>query len=718
MIKSYFADRRHRYPIYAFLASLLGILFIFALAGIPPFGAHSLLSMDAWSQYFPMLMEGGDSLLSQWSFSGALGFNSLAQSAYYTMSPLWYLVYIFPLPAAYIALHLVIALRFALAGFTFYLFISHRYRATASGIAFSLAYSLSAYGIAFLNQFMWMDAVVLLPLVALGLERLVNKKPLLYLLSLALTLYSCFYIGYMVCIFSVLYFLILLFRKRRPLRERAAHLARFSVTSLLAGGLSAAVLLPTYLALSETIASGLGFEGEMKLTHAFSVIIKQFFPFGEISLEFGAPNLYCGSLCLFFFLISLLLPGRTLRARILTLSLALLIYFSCTLNLFDFVWHGMHYPNQLPGRQSFIFIFFVVSEAYAAFLLITEPGRLARTASRIFAVGVPLFLAIEILLNGALMVVTQTWTCQLSSYAYWDDSMEKVASSYSEGPFRSEKISCFNFNAGQLYRYNGISYYSSTMSKEAYGFFGKIGMGVYAQNVSTLYQPSNILNMLFSVRYLHAYNGDTPEGLYIDEVEALERVTVYENRYCLPLAFTASRDALTLDTENLSAHNLQNAMLASLLGDRVGSRYTSEEALSDAYRRLTPGGMEILSFRDSRIKGRVTAQEDALLFTSIPADKGWRVYVDGERVETVTVFDYLLGVEISEGEHTVELVYTAPGFWVGLVLSSVSAAAVVTYIVFTVRRKGRYPHKSPAHRVWILGVCLLFAISCGIIAVR
>ena len=688
-LRAFFKVPRRRYALLAFLLSLFGILLTFFAAGIPPFGERSLLSMDAWSQYFPMLMEGKDGS-SQWSFSGALGFNRLAESAYYTMSPLNLLVYLFPRGGMYIVLHLVIALRFALAGLFLSLFLSYRYRPTAGAAVFPLAYTLSAYPLAFLNQFMWMDAVMLLPLVALGILRLIReRKPLLYVFSLALTLYSCFYIGYMVCLFSVLYFVGRALCERLTVRDALGRCGYFAVFSLLAGGLAAAVLLPTYLALGKTVASSLGFEGQLRIYHGFFDMMRQFLPFGKFSLEFQAPNLYCGTLTVLLFIAALFLPGKRLRERILLALAALLIYFSCTLNLLDFVWHGMHYPNQLPGRQSFLFIFLIVGEAYGAYLSLSGTRLWKKYCPRAVSLFLFHFFMIELLLSSAIGVSGNTWTCDLSSYSYWDEPMAYVEKTYSDGPWRSEKLTPFHFNSGQLYRYHGISYYSSTMTEEAYRFFGKLGMGVYAQNVSTLYKPTNILNMLFGVRYLHAYNGDVPEAsLLVDPVETVDTVTVYENRYCLPLAFLASRDALALDTEAYSGMLLENRMLASLLGDGEGRYYYTEEAISDAYSRLSAGAMTLDEFSSDRICGTVTAGEDTLLFTSIPADDGWRVTVDGKRVETVTVFGYLLGVPLSEGEHRVELSYTAPGFGAGLAVSLLSAAAILLFAVYE-RRRGR-----------------------------
>ena len=55
---------------------------------------------------------------------------------------------------------------------------------------------------------MWLDGMIILPLLALGIENLINKgSGKLYLFSLVYILYSSYYMGYMCCIFSVIYFI-------------------------------------------------------------------------------------------------------------------------------------------------------------------------------------------------------------------------------------------------------------------------------------------------------------------------------------------------------------------------------------------------------------------------------------------------------------------------------------------------------------------------------
>ena len=68
---------------------------------------------------------------------------------------------------------------------------------------------------------MWLDCIFLFPLIALGLEKLVSEgKFKLYVISLGLCILSNYYISIMVCIFLVLYFLLLLvdvYKRQIPL---------------------------------------------------------------------------------------------------------------------------------------------------------------------------------------------------------------------------------------------------------------------------------------------------------------------------------------------------------------------------------------------------------------------------------------------------------------------------------------------------------------------
>ena len=61
------------------------------------------------------------------------------------------------------------------------------------------------------------------------------------------------------------------------------------------------------------------------------------------------------------------------------------------------------------------------------------------------------------------------------------------------------------------------------------------------------------------------------------------------------------------------------------------------------------------------------------LLTTIPAEDGWRAYVDGVRVDTGRWLDTFLQVDVQAGAHEVELRYIAPGLAPGVGLGALAA---------------------------------------------
>jgi uncharacterized membrane protein YfhO len=214
---------------------------------------------------------------------------------------------------------------------------------------------------------MWLDSVVLLPLIVLGLERLVKKqKGGLYGLTLALSIFTNYYISIMVCIFLVFYFIVLFCSE--PFREKGARLwalIRFAYYSILAAWMVGCLLIPEVCAIAETEFGSSSFPE--KLESYFSVLDVLARHCMCITTERGLdhwPNIYCGVAV--FLLIPLYVLNRKipLRRRFFHMALLGIFIVSFATNMADFLWHGFNYPDSLPARQSFIYIFLVLIMGY------------------------------------------------------------------------------------------------------------------------------------------------------------------------------------------------------------------------------------------------------------------------------------------------------------------------------------------------------------------
>ena len=58
-------------------------------------------------------------------------------------------------------------------------------------------------------------------------------------------------------------------------------------------------------------------------------------------------------------------------------------------------------------------------------------------------------------------------------------------------------------------------------------------------------------------------------------------------------------------------------------------------------------------------------------------DKGWTIKVDGKKQEPVEIFDTLIGLELSKGNHTIEFSYQPRGLYAGGIITFISIALVI-----------------------------------------
>ncbi len=657
----------------AFFVPLAIILISAFLRDFAPFGENTLMAIDAWGQYFPMLREMKRAFRSfdfSYSFTGALGFDLTAQSAYYTNSPLWYLLFLLPGELTPGQVDMMVFIRFALAGLSFSYYLSSHYgRKTTPMLIFSLGYAFSGYTFAFINQFMWMDAVILLPLVLLGIERLYRAQGgvLLYTASLFLTIYSNFYIAYAVCIFSVLWFFLQAACYKLSVREWFLAAFRFGICSLTAGLLNLGVLIPLLKAVSNTLASEKGFGTELKLYHELKEMLVMLLPFRKSSLAYGAPNLYFG-LVPAILMLPAVVSREAFRKKMAYLALFVFMFISFNFNLLDFIWHGFHFPNQLPGRQSFLFIFMGLVIAFSGFSYLIEECSKKEKLKSVLSVALCVLICGELSLNAVTKILGDTKSVPVSSILRNDEALSEVSEKYNPDREKNEfwrtELASHRYNGGQLYGYNGISHYSSTMSGACYNFFTKLGMSVYAKNVSIEYIPNPVLNALFAVRYIISENNSVDE---VSEVTGtVKNMFVHENKALLPLFYVGEKAVLDVDM-SLQGHAFANDIFKKIAGcsDCLTGNGITEERKGEGYilnteeflkgiENILSSKCEITRFGKTEINGTVDSVKDGVLIISLPA-ADVEIFIDGEKAETLTVAGYMAGAEITAGAHEITI---------------------------------------------------------------
>ena len=217
----------------------------------PIFGGV-LYGGDLPNQYLSFFQYYRHLVLGNWAsagytFSNGLGGDMAGNIAYYVLSPLNFIVFLFPANKINIAVYVIILLKLGLMSgtFTWLILKWFNFKYQAYAIFLGIAYSLSGYSVAYAGNVMWFDGLILLPLITYALVRgIKTNKWLAYSILLACAIIFNYYIGYMIAIFLVLYFF---WRLTWPqqVQPRWQIFKRFVYGSLTAGALSAWLLLPT-----------------------------------------------------------------------------------------------------------------------------------------------------------------------------------------------------------------------------------------------------------------------------------------------------------------------------------------------------------------------------------------------------------------------------------------------------------------------------------------
>ncbi len=329
----------------------------------------------AWLTQFRHIITTGQ--FSFYSFSLSLGDNAFPLIAYYMLSPFNLILFFFPANQVPLAVSYIILLKIGTIGFSMSYYLRRVYHNTNwDNLLFSTIFSLSGFVATYFYDIMWLDALILLPLVILGLRRLVNNQgTVLYFFALWATIVTNYYLGYMTCLFALTYFVYFTFDQqtdRLTIKQwwhhNLASIKRFIITSALSGLSTLFVLIPTLLGMLKTSKQSLSWQAFLPTPQFGLDALAQL---GLNAADYSQrlehdPSIFVGSLALLLvilFFMSHTIPTHHKRT---TAGLLGFLGISMFFTLFNTVWHMMQQPNGFPFRDAYFFTFIVVITAYEA----------------------------------------------------------------------------------------------------------------------------------------------------------------------------------------------------------------------------------------------------------------------------------------------------------------------------------------------------------------
>ena len=602
--------------ILAFAVPFVLMLIAYSTIKIFPFGDRQIMVVDSWHQYYPFLQElqykltHGQSLLYSWNTGG--GTNFLALMSYYASTPLYLLSVLFPEKYLREFMMLATVTKIACSGLFFSVYLrgmhNHDFRKKTEAeddkkycslnngfiiLGFSVLYAVSAYAVGYYWCIMWLDCMALLPLIILGLERLIDSgKYKLYMISLGVTIVCNYYIGIFVCMFIAVYYIVLYFTKiKKPsVQGFITKTAKVVGASIVGVGLSMFILLPTFLWFGNTGNANSTFARDIATYNSILDIVTNLLPNTTPATRAGLPNIACGLIVVVMAGLYFLNSKIRTREKFFMGGFLIFMLFSFNVNILDFYWHGMHFPNEIPYRQAFVFTFVIITMAYKSYttldgenvsknalfkfcmcifgyLLLAEQWYKASDKKDVFNFKV-FYVAIIILIvymvvlmlyknskmsktylavilmfamifeggMSAIKGAATTGTSDRNGYVPSKENIQRLVKDIYEKDdekfFRLEMSRWYTTNDPAVYRYRGISQFSSEANSKFARTLEVLGIAATITSNRYLYSSATpVFNSIMSIKYLMTREDDTNynlDSVVFEELSDMRKSTIDE----------------------------------------------------------------------------------------------------------------------------------------------------------------------------------------------
>lgn len=614
------------------------VLGIYLVLGFWPFGDGTMLTGDLNGQYVAYLADLKRRLAEGgffYSFSKLCGGSTLGLFAYYMASPFNLLILLAPVRMIPQMVQLMFLLRTACTAAAFCFFLQKHFDSASPLLPFlSQGYALCAFCVVYSQNVIWMDVVLLAPLVLWALELLVDTGrhwPLFWLVFACILLN--FYTAWEVCLFSVLYFFWYWATSPRRVAGGGRLLGRrfavFAASGALAAGLSMALLYPALVEIEESKGALFGMDFTLGVNFSLPRLLYQFF-FGNFFWEDvtnGLPNVYCGVFCAALAVLFFLSGKVARREKLAAAGVLAALVLSFWVNGVDLIWHGFKEPVWFPYRYSFLFSLFLL--LLAARALLAAPPRLwalgvaaalgavwlagyrftagetfsvlklamcaglwfgtlaclwllgtKKTGALLGAAGLCALACGDMAGNSALALRKFESYTKSGYESFYDENTAVVNAvrALDDGEYRIEKNFMRTLNDPMLLGYWGISHYSSTKASTAKPMLEQMG---YVNYTVYGWGSTAVADSLLGIKYLYT-DGSRPLPAGYEPLETGTALAVQKNPWALPLAYAGSDAALGVDVEASSnTFTLQNEMLSALVPDTPDALLAAEDVEFD-----------------------------------------------------------------------------------------------------------------------------------------
>lgn len=804
--------KKKLYIFLSFLIPFISFSIIFYCFGL--FTHKTILSGDMQVQYYPLFnylkdIFNNDASLF-YSFNKGLGGSMFGTFFYYLSSPLNMLFLLIEKTQIINFVPFLVILKLSLSGLTMYIYMRYKFKKeNISLLVFSLCYAFMGYNLNYFINIMWLDVVIMTPLVLLGIEKILeNKSPLLYIITLFISIFSNYYLSYMLCLFSVLYFiyqLLLKYKLKEDKKLIKKLTIKFILSSLLTGLSCSFFLIPCIIEMTQ-------YERIVNLDQMFYFDYNFFDIFSKTyigslnlnnTLNATSMNLYTGIITLPLVFLYLVNKNINKKERIITLLFLAIMILPCFIGVLNYAWHLFTIPSFYNYRFSFLTSFLLIIIAYKSlnnlnislikilnylsiyliislyFIVFTSIGKYFSYLNYKLIWTTLLFLIIylfilykinkrkntiisiilmfEIVLNATIIFKNFE---PLNKNEIYNNEVIELIEKYKNENYRIEVSSNQLMNDGLYANYNGTSVFLSTINNRMLKFYEEYGLHEYGPEYSNFYSH-NIenypLESILGIKYLITNTKIEKYNLVEEKTINDNKYYVYENPNSNNYGFEIQDKCNNVEKKEFYNENILNCILKdnielyeeikkdkneeynlkenefyyifleniidtdfineneqileqtlyiaknytlykSRKNEKIKPTFSNEQEKEklkiykfnyNEFENIKYNKFNITEKNNNSLKGTIESNDGKILMITIPYEKGYEIYNNGEKVKYYEVINTFIGIDLKEGLNNIEIRYKQPGLKLGIIISLCSFAGI-SFLVFSHERERKY----------------------------
>ncbi|GIV26880.1 MAG: hypothetical protein KatS3mg027_0694 [Bacteroidia bacterium] len=183
--------------------------------------------------------------------------------------------------------------------------------------------------------------------------------------------------------------------------------------------------------------------------------------------------------------------------------------------------------------------------------------------------------------------------------------------------------------------------------------------------------------------------------LMFDSLTTQGDVKILKNKYELPFGYTYNkvmklsdfekitpfkREMITFQTavlDDSTFYKLSKELKEYNLSDTTIADNFTFDKLAKLRDTLAEEHLELQSFSENYIKGKIKVSENKILYLSFPQDNGWKIKVNGKATSSFRVNGGMTGIFLPKGEYEIEMEFHLPYASKGLIMSGLGILMLI-----------------------------------------